>query len=166
MEQGQTPHAPSGDPSEAAAPVPMQEADHAAAVVRRIIEQAAEPAEPPGDALDVAAALQHLEGDAALFRELAGLFLDNAPEMMSRIARHLAEEDMEATAAAAHTLKGSVGHFAARKAFEAARNVEAAARDGDREGILACWNTLQDELLNLRSALAPYAQGAPVRQAE
>jgi two-component system sensor histidine kinase/response regulator len=163
MEQGQAPQAQSGDPSEGPAHRPTQAVDPAAAVVRRIIEQ---PAEPPDDALDVAAALQRLEGDADLFRELAGLFLENAPEMMSRIARHLAEEDMEATAAAAHTLKGSVGNFAASRAFQAARNVEAAARDGDREGILACWNTLQDELLHLRAALVPYAQGAPVPQAE
>ena len=111
--------------------------------------------EPP--AFDLAAALQRMEGDEELLAELAQLFVQGSGEVMEKIASALAAGDHKAVGAAAHTLKGTVANFDARSAFEAALNLESAARDGDAPAVRRHWASLQVEVPRLAAALAPYA---------
>jgi HPt (histidine-containing phosphotransfer) domain-containing protein len=52
-----------------------------------------------------------------------------------------------------HTLKGEVGNFGARAAFQAALKVEMLGRSGNLEGIEPAWAALEAEVQRLLPAL-------------
>ena len=54
---------------------------------------------------------------------------------------------------AAHTLKGSVGNFAAKSAFEAAQRLEIMGRDRDLDNVAEARMTLELELARLTEVL-------------
>ena len=59
------------------------------------------------------AALERMDGDVELLKELVGLFLDECPQRMAEIREALTRRDATKLRQAAHTLKGSVGNFGA-----------------------------------------------------
>jgi len=77
---------------------------------------------------DYQKALERLGGDGELLGEIAEIFLGTAPATLAHIRRAIADGRHEELSRAAHTLKGSVGNFAAAGAFQAARDLETAAR--------------------------------------
>jgi two-component system, sensor histidine kinase and response regulator len=95
--------------------------------------------------VDWSAAVGRLSGDRELLGELVGIFLDEYPKLLATIRQAAADEDAPALRLAAHTLKGSVGNFAARRAFEAALRLETLARDGTFTGVPAALNVLERE---------------------
>jgi len=108
---------------------------------------------PVDDCIDWQSAWANLEGDRNLLRELALLFLDDLPQQMEAIHRaadKLQAHDLERLA---HRLKGSLGNFAAKPAFEAAFHLEKIARQGDSEQILQAVEVLKHEIQRLRDAL-------------
>jgi CheY-like chemotaxis protein len=120
---------------------------------------AATPAEP---AFDPHAALQRLGGDTELFAELAHLFLQTGPEMMTQVEQAVGAGDCRATHAAAHTLKGSASNFEALGVVRAALKLETAARETDPGRVQVAWAELRKEMPILLAALASYAaQAAP-----
>jgi len=80
-------------------------------------------------ALDVTESIARLEGDQELFREIAGLFLDECPRTMALIRDAYARSDAGTLEEAAHKLKGSVGNFAAKAAYDSALRLEMIARE-------------------------------------
>jgi PAS domain S-box-containing protein len=128
--------------------------------------RAADVPRPPGaaetgarEAFDAARALARVEGDRALFAEIAALFRTSAPERLRAVAEALARGDGEAAERAAHTLKGSIGNFEALAAQEAARRVEALAREGQIERAREAAAVLEREVGRLLAALDRYAEG-------
>jgi HPt (histidine-containing phosphotransfer) domain-containing protein len=120
---------------------------------------AAPEAEP---AFDPRPALQRLGGDTALLAELAQLFLQTGPEMMTQVEQAVGSGDCGSIHAAAHTLKGSASNFEALGVVRAALKLEAAARDADPGRIQVAWAELRKEMPVLLAALASYAaQAAP-----
>jgi PAS domain S-box-containing protein len=91
-----------------------------------------EEASPP-IGFDLATALGRVDGDLELLRELAGLFLGECPQRMAEIRRAIDERDGPGLQQAAHYLKGSVGNFGARQAFEAAGRLVRDGRDRNWE---------------------------------
>ena len=85
----------------------------------------------------MATALDQLEGDTELLAELAGLFVDEYPELSAALADAITAGDMEATAKLAHRLKGSLGTFSAIPGMEAAAALEKAGRASDGDGVRA-----------------------------
>jgi two-component system sensor histidine kinase/response regulator len=113
---------------------------------------------PPADSestdrFDDAAALARVEGDFSLLREMAELFLKNYPVLLKEIRRAIEKEDAKSLERAAHTLKGSVGNFPARAAFEAARELERLARRGEFARAVTACRALGDELERLKPRL-------------
>ena len=105
----------------------------------------------PGFDLNVAQA--HLDGDTEFLEEMAGLFCDNAPKMLSQLRDALASRDGKALERAAHALKGAVGNFGAKDAFETAAKVEEMAREGKMEGVEEACASLQDRVAEVSLAL-------------
>jgi two-component system sensor histidine kinase/response regulator len=70
------------------------------------------------------------QGDDDLLPSLIELFREQTPLLISEIQRGLAGQDASIIQRAAHTLKGSTAIFGTTVAFEAARQLEAAAIDG------------------------------------
>ena len=99
--------------------------------------------ESPMPALNLDAALARLGGDRELLAELAGMFLDQLPELLQDTQNGLAGPDTSAAVTPAHTLKGLLAQFGAEHAFSFARDVESAARQNQRPEALASFAQLQ-----------------------
>ncbi len=111
------------------------------------------------DGIDKASALARVEGDAELLGEMAGLFLDSYPELLSEIRDAVARDDRQALERAAHSLKGSVGNFAARAAVDASLRLEMMARHGDLTESEQALNALEEEIERLTPPLQDLARG-------
>jgi two-component system sensor histidine kinase/response regulator len=111
------------------------------------------------------ALLARVEGDTQLLGEMAGLFLKNYPRLLEEIRRAVEQRDARALERAAHTLKGSVSNFTARRAFQAARRLERLARQGgpaaqnDWKQVQSTCQELAESLLQLRPVLESYLKG-------
>jgi CheY-like chemotaxis protein/nitrogen-specific signal transduction histidine kinase len=103
-------------------------------------------------------ALEQAGGDAQLLLELAGLFLAECPHLQEELQEALDRKDALKVKIAAHTLQGTMGHFAARRACDAAQRLEALARQGDLDGAGEAAATLAAELDRLKPALAALGQ--------
>ena len=104
-------------------------------------------------------ALNHVRGDVALLRELAAIFLDEWPGWQIAVRRGLAESDLESVRDTAHTIKGSLGTFAASAAHAAAERIEQAARIGQIEIVVDAFNQLELRMAVLLPALESFARG-------
>ena len=89
------------------------------------------PSPSEDDCIDWQAAWANLEGDRKLLSDLALLFLDDLPQQMEAIHRAVDNRQDYDLERLAHRLKGSVGNFAAKPAFEAAFRLEKLAGQRD-----------------------------------
>jgi len=80
--------------------------------------------------LDREIAIARTGGDRALLAELAGIFLEETPETLSRIERALEARDAPSIERLAHRLKGALLTLAAPAASRAALDLETAAGSG------------------------------------
>jgi two-component system sensor histidine kinase/response regulator len=85
----------------------------------------------PQDNLDMAAALERVEGDRELFQELAGLFADESPDNLARIRQGMKTGDAHAIEMLAHKIKGAALTLGAPRVSEAASDLENQARTGE-----------------------------------
>lgn len=111
------------------------------------------------DTFDMATALDRVEGDVSLIRELAGLFLDECPHRMEEIRDAVSLRDIKRLQRGAHTLKGSVGNFGASRAFEATRRLEQVAVEPPQwDQVEEAWTVLEHAVGTLNSALVKLKQ--------
>jgi signal transduction histidine kinase/CheY-like chemotaxis protein len=103
--------------------------------------------------IDWLGALAHLEGDVELLKEIAAMFLEQCPSLVTRVREAVAMNDSVQIERAAHKIKGSVGNFSAKAAFEAAQRLEKVGRDGALDQAEAARAMLEDELERLKPAL-------------
>jgi PAS domain S-box-containing protein len=113
--------------------------------------------------LDHEALLTGLDGNRQLLRELAQLFMADYPKQLAEIKTAVQRGNAEELRRAAHTLKGSVGNFAAKKAFEAARRLEIMGRDGDLRAAHDACVSLEDELSHLIKELRKLTRKSDAR---
>jgi PAS domain S-box-containing protein len=106
------------------------------------------------EVLDRAAVLERVDGDTELLNKMIKLFLEEWPRLWSAMRTAADSQDPQALARAAHTLKSSVGNFAARGAFEAARRLEIMGRAGDLSDVDEAARLLEQEIERLKPALA------------
>ncbi len=88
------------------------------------------PLEQPS-CFDRHAAMARVEGDLDLLKEIALLFLDDVPAMLSDLRLALERGDATLLEKTAHRLKGSVGNFGAKPALDGALQLEQLGRDQD-----------------------------------
>jgi HPt (histidine-containing phosphotransfer) domain-containing protein len=92
--------------------------------------------DPTGDSpndlvLDLDGALERIGGDKHLLRELASIFIEDAPPLLSRLTASLAERDCEKAQHYAHGLKGIAANVGGVRLEHLALRIENAARDRD-----------------------------------
>jgi CheY-like chemotaxis protein len=109
--------------------------------------------------LDKDAALAEVGGNVRLFRELAGLFLDEYPRLLDEIRQAIGRRDAPSLKRAAHTLKGSVSNFRAPAAVGAAWKLEAMGIAGAWSGADQAFDVLLKEIQRVEEALTSMAQG-------
>ena len=94
-----------------------------------------------------------MDGDANLLAEMAAVLLGDFPNQLSAIRTALADRDSKALERAAHKLKGSVGIFGAKQAYEASLDLETMARRCDFAGADEAFGALEEALNRLRPVL-------------
>jgi two-component system, sensor histidine kinase and response regulator len=105
-------------------------------------------------AFDRAFLLELVDGDEALLHQVVELFLENSARLMAKIREAIDAADAVLLNEVAHELKGSMGHFGALAAIDAARDLETMGRAGDLALAEAAYHTLDVEIVRLRDALA------------
>jgi CheY-like chemotaxis protein/HPt (histidine-containing phosphotransfer) domain-containing protein len=113
--------------------------------------------EKTGPALDRATLLACYGGNRKLLVEVIGAFLDDAPARVAAVRRAADAQDAPATASVAHALKGSVGLFVQDGAYDAARRLERAAKEGRTDDLRALAAELETEMAALTAGLADVA---------
>ena len=81
--------------------------------------------------IDVDRALQALDGNAELLKDLASMFVEDAPILLVQLKSALAEDHPMQARAVVHGLKGLVATFYAKTGVEIAQRLENAAAEGD-----------------------------------
>jgi HPt (histidine-containing phosphotransfer) domain-containing protein len=100
-------------------------------------------------------------GDAELLAEVAGIFLEECQTLLAATQAAVARGDGQALERAAHTLKGSVGHFCAHAAADAALRLEQIGREGDLTQAAGALAALEEALDRLAPALRKLLASGP-----
>ncbi|HEX4130881.1 MAG TPA: response regulator [Pirellulales bacterium] len=111
---------------------------------------------PNGEIIDWPAALARLNGDRVLLGEMKSVLLAECPKLRGAIRQSIDQHDAAALRLAAHTLKGAVGNFVAKPAFEAALRLETLARDGSFDDIPGARNALEAEMERFVAVLSAF----------
>ena len=98
-------------------------------------------------------ALDRVEGDFDLLKEMTDLFLETYPILLTEVEHAVAVGNAQALQHAAHTLKGSVSNFAAGRATEASFVLEKMGRQQNLSNAAMALATLKQELIRLYPAL-------------
>jgi PAS domain S-box-containing protein len=112
-----------------------------------------DPDGPTKDIFDLTKALQVVDGDKGLLKEITVMFLEELQENTEGIVQAIRKKDADALEKAAHSLKGSVGNLGAKRAYGAAYRLESIGKEGrlaEAKGALA---ELEKELGELEIAL-------------
>ncbi|MDY6986575.1 MAG: Hpt domain-containing protein [Thermodesulfobacteriota bacterium] len=102
---------------------------------------------------DANEALDRVAGDQDLLKEIAQLLVQQLPNQIKQIQEGIDSNNAQAVLEAAHSLKGSVGNFSARRAYDAAYRLEQMGREGGLTGAGAALVDLRQELDALLEAL-------------
>ena len=116
------------------------------------------------ECIDWQAAWANLEGDRSLLGELAFLFLEGLPQQMEAIYHAVDKMQGRDLEHLAHRLKGSVGNFAAKPAFQAALRLEMIARQGNLQEVPQALSALEYEVHRLRDVLEKWVNNPPVNE--
>jgi len=92
--------------------------------------------------LDLDSALQRLDGDRQLLREVIAMFLEDCPRLVEQIRSSLHNQDTTELRRSAHKLKGCVGYIGAYGVAQLSHRLECIAESGKLEDVPACFNEL------------------------
>ncbi len=106
------------------------------------------------DVMDRDALLAELDGDEELLTELIETMRSEAPKLLHEVRIAVDSADAAAVGRAAHTLKGAVSNFGARRAADAALRLEQMGRSGTLQGVAEALATLEVEMRALEAELA------------
>ncbi len=111
------------------------------------------------ETLDRDTVLKRAGGSDKTLDVLLDLFSVEGPRLMERIRQAIADKALAELDRAAHTLRGSVQIFGAKRCAAAAMRIETLAHEGDLAGAEAAWPVLAKEMDRLMRQLA--ALGRP-----
>jgi CheY-like chemotaxis protein len=119
------------------------------------------PAQPDGigaGSVDMAGLMTQTEGDVELAADLAQMFLAEFEGRLAAVFTAAAAKDGTTLEEVAHALKGMIGVFSKSQAFEAARDINAAAKIGDLSRIEPLCQQLQAGAVVLQRELESRVQ--------
>ena len=110
-------------------------------------------AKDTANSLDMAEALERVEGDNELLEEIARIFLEECAKSLTEIRKALEIPDANALEQLSHRLKGSSSNLGARSLAQSAAELEMMARAGDLRSARLQFNTVEAEARKLCSEL-------------
>ena len=105
------------------------------------------------DVFDLSKALKVVVGNKELFQEIAVMFLEDLPGNLSKIRKEIVDGNPPALELAAHSLKGSVGNFGAKRAYEAAYQLEKLGKEGKMGDAAVALSKLEKEFMALAAEM-------------
>lgn len=111
-------------------------------------------------ALDVANALERVEGDRELLEELLHLFADECQSSLEQMRSVWNARDINTLIRLAHTMKGSAANVGANGISEAARELEMQVRSGNVEPAFQQIANLEREVARLKPELDAFLKQA------
>ena len=102
---------------------------------------------------DLDDALEKMGGDKEILADILEVFSETYPDQLSELKKAIEEGDATIVERAAHTLKGSVGAFSAKKALDTAFRLEKMGHEGNLEEATAEYSKLEQEVEELHTAL-------------
>ena len=102
--------------------------------------------------------MERVGGDREFLQEIAGLALADCPKLLEQIRAALSSGDATSLEKAAHTLKGCVSNFGARRAREAALELEKIGRAGELQRAGDACSALELEMQRFEQALMALAR--------
>ncbi|MBW1896775.1 MAG: response regulator, partial [Deltaproteobacteria bacterium] len=105
------------------------------------------------DVFDLPEAMKAVDGDKQLLQEIAGLFMKSAADSLAQIREGIVKSDADAIENAAHSLKGSVANFGAKRAFDAAQRLERLGSAGKLREAETARSELEMEIKVLETAM-------------
>jgi CheY-like chemotaxis protein len=105
------------------------------------------------DVFDLSKAMSAVDGDRQVFEEVANVFLKDAADKIGELKEGVCRNDAKAVEQSAHALKGSVGYFGAKRAFDAAQRLELIGKNGTWAEAETAQLELEREIKSLESAM-------------
>ena len=96
---------------------------------------------------------KQLAGDASILPEIAGLFLEDCPNRLVCIREALRQGDQENLERSIRNFTGSLAHFGAEAAIEAALRLEEMGQRGDLTHAWESYTLLEEAIEKLRPSL-------------
>ena len=103
---------------------------------------------------DCQAALERVEGDSDLLREMVTVFLESCDAMLDDIRQAATHRDAHGVESAAHALKGCLANLSANEAWQSAALVERLGREKVFDGMAGAYGQLESALERLRPAMS------------
>jgi CheY-like chemotaxis protein/HPt (histidine-containing phosphotransfer) domain-containing protein len=115
--------------------------------IERLLQDAPKPDTPAvAPPIDLPTAVSNLDGDSALLAAIVEVFRQDYPKQLGELREAIGNRDAARTDQAAHTLKGSLGHLAAQKAYDLAFALETMGRRADLNEAPSVLQQLEHEL--------------------
>ncbi|MFO7653465.1 MAG: Hpt domain-containing protein [Candidatus Krumholzibacteriia bacterium] len=106
-----------------------------------------------GCALDLDTALENLDGDTDLLREVAEMFVEIGPDQLAEIEAFIAAGDAPAVATSAHGMKGGASNLGAVEFVRAALDLELLSKAGSLDGAVERLAAMRAAFVRLRDQL-------------
>jgi len=120
------------------------------------IESSTEVSSVDEELIDWEEAMEGVQGDHEIFRQIVQVFLEESEQLMRELAACSEQNDTAGIKRAAHSLKGAVLCIAAQPSVEIAVQIEECASQGDLSAVQSHISTMQKHLVCIRSSLARY----------
>ena len=111
------------------------------------------PTDNPNAPINKEAALEICDGDEELFLEIAGVYLEDASPLMTKLQDALESGDAKNVEKHSHALKGASANICAESVRDTAQKMERLGRSGDLSQSVPLFKTLKQEFTRLQECL-------------
>lgn len=108
------------------------------------------------DVFDRDDALDSMDGDMDLLKEMVVEFLEQLPKDINALQESISNKDTVTLERTAHTIKGSTGILSARNTYEVAQRLEVMGKEGELDEAMHTYDSLIKESEKLRKALQDF----------
>jgi signal transduction histidine kinase/DNA-binding response OmpR family regulator/HPt (histidine-containing phosphotransfer) domain-containing protein len=98
-------------------------------------------------------ALERVDGDEPLLRELVQIFLEESPKQLTEMRRAIESANLEAIERTAHSLKGELGYLGLPTAAQKAKDLERMGRERTLQPVAELFLTFQSEVSAVAGAM-------------
>ncbi len=109
--------------------------------------------EPMLEIFDKEGVLNRLMGDEEFLQVIVELFLQDMPEQLTAMKNYVELGEADMAGSQAHKIKGAAANIGAEAVFAVARDMEDAAKAGDKKRLKALMHRLEEEFHRLKNAI-------------